>query len=190
MSWRFALKYLTLGKMRYNKRNKKLPDTLSKLLEAKKATVIRRDGFEVTRGYTPGRLGIQPTAGWAQPSYLRSGSYYGSPYIHGHRMRVVKKEENESARVFEFSGMRFEVHTQEKGELDLQHIKVIIPDNPSRNAEIIHQFNVLNKVRYRKLRASDFHVAYEREVVDRYMQLQPDEREVVFSLLSAEFNDL
>lgn len=105
-------------------------------------------------------------------------------------MPAVVNEAKEPTRIFEFNGMRFEVHILEKGEMDLQHIKVIIPDNPSRDAEVIHQFSILNKVRRRQLEASDFLAAYEREVVNRYLQLLPDEQDVVFNLLHAEYSAL
>jgi hypothetical protein len=94
------------------------------------------------------------------------------------------------ARTFDFGGMHFEIFVSDKNELDLQHIKVIVPDLPSRNAEIIHQFTVLNKLRRRNLASSDFPAAYEREVADRYLKLQVDEREVVFNLLHAEYSAL
>jgi hypothetical protein len=94
------------------------------------------------------------------------------------------------ARIFDFGGMHFEVYVGSANELDLSNIKVTVPDQPSRNAEIIHQFTVLNKLRRRHLAPADFAAAYEREVADRYLSLQPDEREVVFTLLHAEYSAL
>ena len=94
------------------------------------------------------------------------------------------------ARIFDFGGMHFEVYISAKNELDVSNIKVTIPDQPSRNAEIIHKFTVLNKLRRRHLASSDFAAAYEREVANRYFSLQPDEREVVFNLLHAEYSTL
>ncbi len=94
------------------------------------------------------------------------------------------------ARVFDFGGMHFEVYVSAKNELDLSNVKVTIPDQPWRNAEVIHQFTVLNKLRRRQLASTDFAAAYEREVANRYLSLQPDEREVVFNLLHAEFSGL
>jgi hypothetical protein len=94
------------------------------------------------------------------------------------------------ARIFDFGGMHFVVYVSAKNELDLSNIKVTIPDQPSRNAEIIHQFTVLNKLRRRHLASADFAAAYEREVANRYLSLQPDEREVVFNLLHAEYSAL
>lgn len=94
------------------------------------------------------------------------------------------------ARVFDFGGMHFEIYLSQKNELDLSNVKVTIPDQPSRNAEIIHQFTVLNKLRRRNLASDDFAATYEREVADRYFSLKPDEREVVFNLLHAEYSAL
>jgi len=94
------------------------------------------------------------------------------------------------ARIFDFGGMHFEIYTSTKNELDLSNIKVTVPDQPSRNAEIIHQFTVLNKLRRSHLASDDFAAAYVREVADRYLNLQPDEREVVFNLLHAEYSAL
>jgi hypothetical protein len=94
------------------------------------------------------------------------------------------------ARIFDFGGMHFEVYVSAENKLDLRHIKVIVPDQPSRTAEIIHQFTVLNKLRHRNLTPSDFTAAYEREVADRYLSLKADEQEVVFNLLHAEFSAL
>jgi hypothetical protein len=125
-------------------------------------------------------------AGRTPTSASRSGSFYA----YGRRIQVVRREGKEPVRVFEFGDMRFEIHISEKGDMDLQHIKVTIPDNPSRNAEVIHQFTILNKVRRRQLSTSDFSAAYEREVVNHYLQLQPDERDVVFNLLQAEYSSL
>jgi len=94
------------------------------------------------------------------------------------------------ARVFDFGDMHFEIYLSAKNELDLSNIKVTIPDQPSRTAEIVHQFTVLSKLRRRHLASSDFTAAYEREVANRYFSLQPDEREVVFNLLHAEYSAL
>ena len=94
------------------------------------------------------------------------------------------------ARIFDFGGMHFEVYVSAKNELDLSNIKVTVPDQPSRNGEIIHQFTVLNKLRRGQLTAADFAAAYEREVANRYLSLQPDERDVVFNLLHAEYSVL
>ncbi len=52
----------------------------------------------------------------------------------------------------------------------------------------ISRFTVLNKLRRRHLASVDFTAAYEREVANRYLSLQPDEREVVFNLLCAEYS--
>ena len=97
-------------------------------------------------------------------------------------------KQEQPARVFDFGGMHFEIYVSAKNELDLSNIKVIIPDQPTRNAEIIHQFTVLNKLRRRHLASTDFAAAYEREVANRYLNLLPDEREVVFNLLKAEYS--
>jgi len=105
------------------------------------------------------------------------------------RLKEQTKAERPS-RVFDFGGMHFEVYVNAKNELDLSNVKVIIPDQPSRNAEIIHQFTVLNKLRRRHLASTDFAAAYEREVASRYLSLQPDERDVVFNLLHAEYSSL
>ena len=65
-------------------------------------------------------------------------------------MRVKEHIKTEQpARIFDFGGMHFEVYVSSKNELDLSNIKVTIPNQPSRNAEIIHQFAVLNKLRRR-----------------------------------------
>jgi hypothetical protein len=104
-------------------------------------------------------------------------------------MKVAGKAER-PARVFDFGGMHFEIYISAKNDLDLRNIKVTIPDQPSRNAEIIHQFTVLNKLRRRHLTSSDFAAAYEHEVANRYLSLQPDEQEVVFNLLQAEYSAL
>ena len=106
-------------------------------------------------------------------------------------MRLKEHTKTERpARIFDFGGMHFEVYVSSKNELDLSNIKVTIPDQPSRNAEIIHQFTVLNKLRRRHLASADFAAAYEREVANHYLNLQPDEREVVFNLLHAEYSAL
>lgn len=107
---------------------------------------------------------------------------------------MIRLKEHSNAerptRIFDFGGMHFEVYISAKNELDLSNIKVTIPDQPSRNSEIIHQFTVLNKLRRRDMASTHFAAAYEREVAERYLGLQPDEREVVFNLLHAEYSAL
>ena len=104
-------------------------------------------------------------------------------------MRLKENTQTERpARIFDFGGMHFEVYVSAENELDLSNIKLTVPNQPSRNAEVIHQFTVLNRLRRRHLASSDFAAAYEREVANRYLSLQPDEREVVFNLLHAEYS--
>ena len=172
--------------MSYKKRHKPSPGAPYPLLTFKNVAG-KRYNSDFERGYADGKDDARPARGWATSGYGRDILYSSTFNTHGKRMQLAKKTKKEPVRIFEFSDMRFEVYVNEGGELDLQHIKVIIPDNPSRNAEIIHQFSILNKLRRRQLGVSDFPAAYEREVVYRYTQLLPDEQDIVFNLLKAEY---
>jgi hypothetical protein len=63
----------------------------------------------------------------AQAGYSHLASRSGSFYVNGRRMQVAKRGGKEPARIFEFGDMRFEIHITEKGDMDLQHIKVTFP---------------------------------------------------------------
>jgi len=78
----------------------------------------------------------------------------------------------------------------ENPNLDLSNIKILTPVQPSRESEIIHQFSILNRYLQFGLKKENFKAAYEREVIERYEQLNEQEQRNAFDKLTKEFNRL
>jgi len=75
-------------------------------------------------------------------------------------------------------------------KIDLTHITIVSPARPSRESEIIQQYHTLRKYREFGKKKEDFAAAYEREVIERYEQLDPGGREDAFELLKQEYQAL